>query len=83
MVIESIAATMATAFLVAKGIAAVLVNNLDTQKWGKIGKVLEWLASANKKAKLTGEVYADSVIKQVADSVPPKTIVGKMLKVLS
>lgn len=77
------AVALPTAFLVAKGIAAVFVNNYDTQKWGKLGVVLDWLASANKKAKLTGDSLTDSMIKSVAESIPPKTIVGKLLKALS
>ena len=80
---EELYVVLPTAFLVIKGFAAVLVNNLPTQKWGKIGKVLEWLASANKEAKMTGDSFADSVIKEVASAVPAKTIVGKIIRALS
>ena len=83
MEIESVGASLTVAFLVLKGFAAVLVNNLDTQEWGKFGKVLDWLASSNKKAKLTGDSFADSVIKEVASAVPAKTIVGKIIRALS
>lgn len=73
----------AAGIMIAKGVAAVLVNNLDTQKWGKVGVVLDWLASANKKAKLTGDDKVDSVIKLAAEAIPSKTVVGKLLRILS
>lgn len=81
--IENLEIVLPTAFLVAKGIAAVLVNNLDTQDWGKFGQLLEWLASANKKAKLTGDPQADTMIKSVTSYIPAKTVVGKLLRLFS
>lgn len=71
------------AILAIKGFAAYVANNTNTQSWGKFGKVIEFIGSVDKKAKLTGDVYADSVIKSVADAVPKKTIVGNLLRALS
>lgn len=66
-----------------KGVASVITNNFDTQDWGKAGDVLDWLASTNKKGKLTGDDRADSLIKLATQAIPKKTIVGKLLRILS
>jgi len=71
-----------TGLLALKGVAAFIVNNAPTQKWGKIGAAIEWLASANKESKKTGDAYIDSLIK-AAQEAKPTTIVGKILKALS
>lgn len=66
-----------------KGAAAYIANNTNTQKWGVIGKVIEFIGSVDKKAKLTGDSFADSAVKIAQDSIPQKTIVGKLLKFFS
>jgi|26BtaG_2_1085354.scaffolds.fasta_scaffold09765_3 hypothetical protein len=80
---EYAGATALTAFIMLKGVAAVAVNNLDTQKWGKVGKLVDWLASSNKKAKLTGSPELDqALVAKIAES-KPKNIVAKVLNFLS
>ena len=71
--------SLAATFMTAKGIASVFANNFNTQKWGKLGELIDWLASNNKKAKYTGDVLVDSFVKDAITKVPPKTKLGKFL----
>ena len=75
--------SIAVYILTIKGIASVITNNWNTENWGKIGDVLDWLASTNKKGKLTGDPRVDSLLDIAARAVPEKTIVGKILRFLS
>jgi len=75
--------SIAAYILVIKGIASVITNNLNTETWGNAGDALDWLASTNKKAKLTGKQEIDSLLEIAARAVPEKTIVGKILRILS
>lgn len=67
--------------LTIKGIASVICNNLPTQKWGKVGTILDWLASNNKEAKKVGDTLHDMSV----DDLKPKnkTIFGRILNSLS
>ena len=75
--------SIAAYILAAKGFASVIANNFNTEHWGKAGTVIDWLASNNKKAKLTGVDQIDSLLDIAARAVPAKTILGKLLRVLS
>ncbi len=75
--------SLAVWILTVKGIASVITNNFNTEHWGKAGAVLDWLASTNKKGKLTGDEKIDSLLDIAARSIPQKTIVGKLLRILS
>ena len=75
--------SIAVYIMTAKGIASVITNNLNTERWGKVGDVLDWLASTNKKGKLTGKDEIDSLLDIAARAIPKKTIVGKLLRFLS
>lgn len=79
LAVPSIAAYIFTV----KGVASVITNNFDTQEWGKVGDALDWLASTNKKGKLTGVDQIDSLLDVATRSIPKKTIVGKILRILS
>lgn len=70
-------------FLAIKGAAAYLSNNANTQSWGKAGAVIDWLASANKKSKFTGNMEVDLVINEVIKRKKPKGKLGKLLNFLS
>ena len=76
-------------FIGAKGLAAWINNNVSTVNWPKpLRKTLDWLASANKKAKDTGEMEADQAIRKVlikeAAKAGPKTkAVAKLLNLFS
>lgn len=86
MVLDSLALavpSIAAYIFTVKGVASVITNNFDTQDWGKAGDVLDWLASTNKKGKLTGDKQVDSLINIAKEAIPQKTIVGKLLRVLS
>lgn len=75
--------SIAVYILTAKGVASVITNNFDTQDWGKAGDILDWLASTNKKGKMTGDKHVDSLIEIATEAIPKKTIVGKLLRILS
>lgn len=75
--------SLAVYIMTIKGIASVITNNLNTEHWGRFGDILDWLASTNKKGKLTGDEKIDSLLDIAARTVPSKTILGKLLKVLS
>lgn len=84
LAVPSIAAYIFTV----KGVASVITNNFDTQDWPDFGwfktsSVLDFLASTNKKGKLTGNNQTDSLIKLATQAIPKKTIVGKLLRILS
>ena len=75
--------SIAVWIMTVKGIASVVANNFNTERYGKFGTVIDWLASNNKKAKLTGVDQIDSLLDIAARAVPAKTILGKLLRVLS
>lgn len=75
--------SIAVYILTIKGIASVIANNFNTERYGKFGLVIDWLASNNKKAKLTGDDEIDSLLDIAARAVPAKTYLGKLLRVLS
>lgn len=75
--------SIAVYIMTIKGIASVIANNFNTEHWGKAGEVIDWIASNNKKAKLTGDEKIDSLLDIAARAVPAKTILGKLLRVLS
>jgi len=80
---EYVGATALTGFIIVKGLAAVVANNLDTQKWGKTGKIIDWLASSNKKAKLTGSPELDQILVEKITESKPKNVISKVLNFLS
>jgi hypothetical protein len=68
-------------FAVLKGFAAVINNNLSTKGWHPwLRAGLDFLASADKKAKETGNVYVDSVIE--SGEVVAAKKAGKLVKIL-
>jgi hypothetical protein len=68
-------------FAILKGVAAVLNNNLSTKKWPTwIRSSLDWLASADKKGKETGDDYVDSVVEISKNATVKKA--GKLVKLL-
>lgn len=75
--------SLAVWIMTIKGVASVITNNFNTEHWGRAGIVLDWLASTNKKAKLTGNEQIDSLLDIAARSVPSKTVLGKLLRILS
>ena len=75
--------SIAAYIFAAKGIASVIANNFNTERYGRFGLVIDWLASNNKKAKLTGDNQIDSLLDIAARAVPAKTVLGKVLRVLS
>jgi len=75
--------SIAVYIMTIKGIASVIANNLNTEHWGRLGLIIDWLASNNKKAKLTGIDQIDSLLDVAATSIPKKTVVGKILRFLS
>lgn len=53
-------------FIGAKGLAAWLNNNIDTSNWPDwLRETVDWLASANKKAKMTGDFDADQALRKL------------------
>lgn len=73
----------AAGFLALKGCAAIIANNFHTEEYGKVGKVIEWLASSNKKAKLVGDPILDAkILGAVKDSKPVKKI-NRILNIFS
>lgn len=80
---EYAGATFLAGFVALKGCSAVVANNFHTEEWGKAGQVIDWLASNNKKAKLTGEPTLDAQIAaKVRESKPVKAL-NKILNVFS
>lgn len=72
-------------FLIIKGVAASVNNNLSTKRWPKwIRGGLDWLASSDKKAKETSDIYVDSVV-EVAQQMKSKEAGGlvKLIKLFS
>ena len=76
-------ATVLSGFIVLKGCASVVANNFNTEDWKGIGKAIDWLASNNKKAKLTGTPAIDAQIESRILGVKPKGLIRKVLKFLS
>lgn len=78
-----------SAWFTLKGVAAAVNNNFSTVNWPKpLRKALDWLASANKKGKETGEFEADqairkAVIKEAAKAGPKTKAIAKILNILS
>lgn len=70
--------------LTIKGVASVICNNLPTQKWGKLGSVLEWIASNNKEAKKVGDTLHDLSVDDINTINEMKgTLVSRILNKLS
>ena len=82
---EYVGPAAVAAFITAKGIAAAINNNLDTSGWPAPLRVgLDWLASANKKAKHTTDLRVNNMvdIEQKVGEAKAGSI-GKLLKMLS
>jgi len=80
---QNTAGAVITLFMTLKGFASVIANNFNTQDWGKAGDVVDWLASNNKKAKLTGDLGTDDKVLDVIQRKAPTNTVLKVLKALS
>lgn len=71
-------------FLVLKGVASILNNNISTKRWPEwLRGSIDWLASADKRAKETGDSYADSAIEIVQEVKKSKRTATKLLKLFS
>ena len=79
---EAILASIAGLIATITTAASIVTNNFHTEEW-RIGPILDWLASTNKKAKFTGDYLADDKIDHAQKVNEPRSAALKFLSKFS